>query len=88
MDAAPPDPRAVGAPVEAPVLAIVVARGSAPELEAVLAGLASQDHRRLEVAVVEVPDGSGHPTPTDVVASVPERVSVLFPDSTVVSAPQ
>ncbi|MBJ31380.1 MAG: hypothetical protein CL466_08195 [Acidimicrobiaceae bacterium] len=88
MDAAPPDSRAVGAPVEAPVLAIVVARGSAPELEAVLAGLASQDHRRLEVAVVEVPDGSGHPTPTDVVASVLERVSALFPDSTVVSAPQ
>ncbi len=86
MDAVPPESRAVGAPVEVPVLAIVVARGSAPELEAVLSGLAAQDHRRLEVAVVEVPDGSD-PATGDTVASVPDRVSTLFPGSTVVSAP-
>ena len=86
MDAAPPEPRAVGAPVEAPVLAIVVARGNAPELEAVLAGLAAQDHRRLEVAVVEVPGGPGDSAAAPV-ASVPDRVSAMFPGSTVVSAP-
>ncbi|MED6327602.1 MAG: glycosyltransferase [Actinomycetota bacterium] len=83
MDAAPPAPRAA----DAPVLAVVVARGSAPELEAVLAGLAAQDHQRLEVAVVEVPYGPGDPTPEEFVAAVPDRVSALFPGSTVVSAP-
>ncbi len=53
---AEPAPR----PGTAPVLAVVVARGPGPALEAVLASLAAQDHARLEVLVVDVGSAAGH----------------------------
>ncbi len=53
---AEPAPR----PGTAPVLAVGVARGPGPALEAVLASLAAQDHARLEVLVVDVGSAAGH----------------------------
>ena len=64
MDAAPspvsgqPSPAAGGTPTprasSARVLAVMVVDDEAPALEAVLAGLASQDHPRTDVMVVDV----------------------------------
>jgi len=69
---AEPAPR----PGTAPVLAVVVARGPGPALEAVLASLAAQDHARLEVLVVDVGSAAGHD-------QVVEDVGRFLPGSTI-----
>jgi len=69
---AEPAPR----PGTAPVLAVVVARGPGPALEAVLASLAAQDHARLEVLVVDVGSAAGHD-------QVVEGVGRFLPGSTI-----
>lgn len=75
-------------PSRALVVGIVVARGAAPELEAVLSGLASQDHPRLEVVVVAIAEeGSSSVNSEYSVGQVSERVELILPGSTVVAVP-
>ncbi len=69
------------------VLAVVVARGEAPELEAVLAGLVAQDHRRLEVVVVSVPDQERDRIEGGDTPPISARVAALLPNSVVLEAP-
>ena len=83
VDAAPDQPKSGGMPVEsaprpgtASVLAVVVARGPGPALEAVLASLAAQDHARLEVLVVDAGPAAGHD-------QVVEGVGRFLPGSTI-----
>ena len=66
----------------APVLAVLVVDDDAPTLEAVLAGLAAQDHARTDLLVVDVRrDGDGDgPTLVD-------RVGLIAPATLVVQAP-
>ncbi|MEO2171647.1 MAG: glycosyltransferase, partial [Acidimicrobiales bacterium] len=74
---APTDP--APRPPTATVLAVLVAGDPGPSLDVVMAGLASQDHPRLEALVVDAgipPAAAGEPT-------LVERVGRLLPGSTI-----
>ena len=74
---APTDP--APRPPTATVLAVLVAGHPGPSLDVVMAGLASQDHPRLEALVVDAgipPAAAGEPT-------LVERVGRLLPGSTI-----
>jgi len=74
---APTDP--APRPPTATVLAVLVAGHPEPSLDVVMAGLASQDHPRLEALVVDAgipPAAAGEPT-------LVERVGRLLPGSTI-----
>ncbi|MDG2426917.1 MAG: glycosyltransferase [Acidimicrobiales bacterium] len=67
----------------APVLAIVVVKDDAPDLEVVLTSLVAQDHQRTEVLVIDIRrDG----TPTVESLSLVDRVAIAAPASLVVQA--
>ena len=91
MDAASPPASGLPGPraSSAPVLAVVVVDDDAPALEAVLTGLASQDHARTDVLVVDVravedPPAEGPPGEGQ---SLVDRVGRIVPASLVVRAP-
>ena len=81
-----PAPRASSAPV----LVVLVVDDEAPALEAVLAGLAAQDHARTDLLVVDVRrdgDGAGDGAGDGDGPSLVDRVGLIAPATLVVQAP-